>query len=164
MQLTSHTDHAIRILIYLMINPERKISTREIAESYGISLNHLTKVAKSLVKAGWLLSARGGKGGLILAPHTPGTKVGDIVRHTENMCLVVCFSEKTNTCPIAAACELRSVIHRARQAFFDVLDTVTIADISRNPVELNLFLRSPARRSAINPTARAKPRGKQGKA
>jgi Rrf2 family nitric oxide-sensitive transcriptional repressor len=164
MQLTSHTDHALRILIYLMVNPERKISTREIAELYGISLHHLTKVAKSLVKGGWLLSTRGGNGGLVLAPHTPATTIGDIVRYTENMALVVCFTQKTPGCPIATVCQLKPVIHRARQAFFDVLDSTTIAEISRNQAELNFILKPAPRRVSVNPSRSPKPGGKQRKA
>lgn len=160
MQLTTHTDHALRMLMYLMINPERNITTREVAETFGVSIHHLTKVAKSLVKGGWLLSTRGAGGGLVLAPHTPNAKVGDIVRHTENMGMVVCFTEKTPRCPIEAVCRLRSVIHRARQAFFEVLDGVTVAEVSGNKAELGLILNPPTRRAAVTPPPAPKPRGK----
>ena len=46
MQLTTHTDYALRLLIYLMSHRSRKVSTREVAEAYAISLHHLAKVAK----------------------------------------------------------------------------------------------------------------------
>jgi len=45
-QLTSYTDYALRVLLYLLSQPEGKASTREMAEAYGISLHHLTKVTK----------------------------------------------------------------------------------------------------------------------
>ncbi|MHA3773250.1 RrF2 family transcriptional regulator [Verrucomicrobiota bacterium sgz303538] len=138
MQLTSHTDYALRLLIYLMSNSTRNVSTREVAEAYRISANHLTKVAKSLTKAGWLVSARGGGGGLMLAPHTADTKVGEIVRYTESNCdIAECFNTSANTCPITHICDLKPVLYRARQAFFDVLDSVTVRDLVRNPEELN---------------------------
>jgi len=137
MQLTSHTDYALRLLIYLMSNPGRNVSTREMAAAYGISLNHLTKVAKALVNGGWLLSTRGGGGGLTLAGHTPDATLGDIVRYTESMVIAECFTPKSNTCAIAGVCQLKPVLYRARQAFFNVLDEVTVAQISRNPMELN---------------------------
>lgn len=137
MQLTTHSDYALRLLIYLMSYPSRKVSTREVADAYGISLNHLTKVAKSLTKAGWLVTARGGGGGLTLAPHTPGTRIGEIVRYTEtNLDVAECFTPRTNTCPIIGVCRLKPVLFRARKAFFDVLDSVTIQEIARNPGEL----------------------------
>lgn len=138
MQLTTHTDYALRLLLYLMSHRTRKVSTREVADAYGISLHHLTKVAKSLTKGGWLIAARGSGGGLLLSAHTPNTRIGEIVRYTEFTCdLAECFNPKTNTCPIVAVCHLKPVLYRARKAFFDVLDTVTVQDIARNPEELN---------------------------
>jgi Rrf2 family nitric oxide-sensitive transcriptional repressor len=144
MQLTTHSDYALRLLIYLTSHSTRKVSTREVADAYGISLNHLTKVAKSLTKAGWLLTARGGGGGLTLAPHTREARVGEIVRYTEYTCDVAeCFDAKANTCPITSICRLKPLLYRARKAFFDVLDTATIEDIARNPAELNAIFESP---------------------
>lgn len=141
MQLTLHSDYALRLLLYLMSHQGRTVSTREVAAAYGISLNHLTKVAKSLTKAGWLIGTRGIGGGLELAPHTPDVRLGDIVRHTETTCDVAeCFNPKTNTCPIIAVCRLKPVLYRARKAFFEVLDSVTIREIAGNPEELNPIL------------------------
>ena len=141
MQLTTHSDYALRLLIYLMGHKTRPVSTREVADAYGISLHHLTKVAKSLTKAGWLVTTRGSGGGLMLAAHTPETRVGEIVRHTETSCDVAeCFDPSSNTCPIIAVCRLKPILYRARKAFFDVLDTVTIGDIARNSAQLNPIL------------------------
>ena len=137
MQLTLHSDYALRLLIYLMSHPERKVTTREVADAYGISLHHLTKVAKALTRAGWLVTARGGGGGLTLAEHTPRTRVGEIIRFTETRRAVAeCFVPATNTCPITAVCGLKPILYRAQKAFFDVLDAVTIEEIARNPAEL----------------------------
>ena len=149
MQLTSHTDYALRLLIYLMANCTRNVSTREVAETYGISLNHLTKVAKSLTRGGWIVSARGGGGGLMLAAHTPETRIGEIVRYTETRCdIAECFSLPRNTCPISSACHLKPILYRARQAFFEVLDTVTVRDVSRNPEELGAIFTAKRSRAA----------------
>lgn len=137
MKLTSHTDYALRALIYLAVHPERIVSTREMAEAYGVSPHHMTKVTKSLTKGGWLLAARGAGGGLTLAPHTLAAGLGDIVRHMESHCEIAeCFDPKTNTCVIARMCRLKPVLFRARAAFFEVLDATTVADIAANPREL----------------------------
>jgi len=57
-QLNYHTDYALRVLTYLAVRPGRRVSTREMAEFYGISLHHLTKVAKFLSQRGWLVTTR----------------------------------------------------------------------------------------------------------
>lgn len=139
MRLTTHTDYALRLLIYLMAHPERKVSTKEVAEAYRISLHHLTKVAKSLTKGGWLLAAKGSGGGLTLAPHTPAATLGEIIRYTETTCdLAECFNVKANSCPIIGPCELKPILYRAQRAFFEVLDGVTVREIARNPRELGM--------------------------
>lgn len=129
-QLTYHTDYALRILIYLMSAPGRKVTTREMADFYGVSLNHLTKVAKALTRAGWLTTSRGAGGGLLLAPHTADTKVGEIVRYAESGALVECFVPAINTCPITASCRLKPVLYKARRAFYDVLDAHTVRELA----------------------------------
>lgn len=108
MQLTYHTDYALRLLIYLHCQPDRWVTTREAAGAYGISLHHLTKVAKSLTQQGWITSARGLQGGLKLAPGASALRVGEIVRFTEGVNdLVECFKASLNTCPITSVCGLK---------------------------------------------------------
>ncbi len=143
MQLTYHTDYALRLLIYLVARPGQNVGTREIAEHYDISVEHLIKVAKSLTQARWLISSRGVGGGVMLADHTPDTKIGDIVRHTENTDLMECFDTKTNTCPIDRCCHLKPILYQARQAFFAVLDSFTVRDLARRPGELQPLLNPP---------------------
>ena len=140
MQLSLQTDYALRVLIYLMCRPGQRASTREMAGAYGISLHHLTKVAKTLTKQGWLLSARGGGGGLMLAGHTPRVRIGEIVRFFENTDLAECFQPLTNTCPISGVCQLKGILHQARRAFFEVLDSFTVQDLARQSGEINRLL------------------------
>jgi Rrf2 family transcriptional regulator, nitric oxide-sensitive transcriptional repressor len=141
MQLTTHTDYALRLLLFVMSQAPRKVTTREVADAFGISLHHLTKVAKSLTRAGWLVSARGSGGGLQLAQHTPDVSVGEIVRYTETNCdLAECFSKQSNTCPLTTVCRLKGVLHRAQHAFFTVLNGVTLREIAGNRAEINRVL------------------------
>jgi Rrf2 family nitric oxide-sensitive transcriptional repressor len=129
-QLTFHTDYALRLLIYLMKRPGQQVSTREIAEHYGISVNHLVKVAKFLTQKGWLVASRGSGGGVIMADHTPKVKVGEIVRRLENIDVVECFNASTNTCPISRYCRLKPMLHQARDAFLSVLDSFTVEEMA----------------------------------
>jgi Rrf2 family nitric oxide-sensitive transcriptional repressor len=133
--LTYHTDFALRVLIYLADRPAQKVTTREMAAFYGVSLHHLTKVAKALTKAGWLNASRGAGGGLMLAAHTLDAKVGEIVRFTEKMDLLECFDPVRNTCPIVRSCRLKPMLYRARAAFLEVLDGYTIRELARSSVE-----------------------------
>ena len=44
MHLTLHTDYALRLLMYLGLQADRRSTIEEVARHYGISRNHLMKV------------------------------------------------------------------------------------------------------------------------
>lgn len=57
---------ALHTMYFLSINPDRLVSTKEIATTFSISENHLAKVLQRLVKVGLIDSIRGPKGGFNL--------------------------------------------------------------------------------------------------
>ncbi|MEZ5397610.1 MAG: Rrf2 family transcriptional regulator [Bryobacterales bacterium] len=136
MQLTRHTDYGLRILIYLASADEHR-SVSEIAEHYGISHNHLVKVAHELVKLGYLKTTRGRFGGMRLAVEPQNLTVGRIVRDLEpGFAIAECFSPLENECVITKGCRLRSALDRAKDAFLETLDEYTLADITSNREQL----------------------------
>ena len=71
MQLTRHTDYALRLLIFLAGIGDRRASIAEVAEAQAVSRTHLMKIANALVHAGFVEATRGRGGGIRLA-HPPG--------------------------------------------------------------------------------------------
>lgn len=129
MQLTVHADYSLRVLLYLALVPEGATSV-EIAESYGISRNHLVKVIQRLRELGYVYTTRGRSGGLVLAKDPSSINIGQVVRQTEaTLNLLECFDAKTNTCPIISVCGLRTALHEARAEFFKVLDAYHLSDV-----------------------------------
>jgi Rrf2 family transcriptional regulator, nitric oxide-sensitive transcriptional repressor len=136
MQLTTHSDYAMRLLIYLAVHPGDKPATvKDAAERYGISTNHLAKVAQKLVQEKLILSQRGRGGGLQLALPPAEINIGQLIRKTENLKLLECFNEQA-ACPIESACILNSALHKAQNAFLEVLDGYTLEDIVKNKARL----------------------------
>jgi Rrf2 family nitric oxide-sensitive transcriptional repressor len=136
MQLTTHTDYSLRLMIYLAILPEEETGTvQSAAKHYGISANHLAKVAQTLVQLGYIRSLRGRGGGLKLAKPTGEIKLGKVVRETENLQLLECFG-KDSTCPIVPACKLKQVLAEAQNAFLEVLDGYSLHDLVINKSRL----------------------------
>lgn len=130
LRLTMHTDHALRLLIYLARQPDRLATIREAAEAYGISRTHLTKVAHELGRGGFVETVRGRGGGLRLKGRAANIRVGDVVRAMEDdFCLVECFDPARNTCRISRACRLRGTVRQALDAYLAVLDRFTVADL-----------------------------------
>jgi len=131
MQLTLYSDYALRALLYLAVAEESNIS--EVAESYGISRNHLVKVVHHLAKVGLIESQRGRGGGIRLARAAEDVTVGEVVRLCEpHFHLVECFDKAHNRCVISPVCRLQGVLGEAHRAFFNVLDGYTLRDVAGN--------------------------------
>ena len=140
MQLTLHTDYALRLLIYLKTHEPETASVGQIARAYGISQNHLAKVAQQLVQHGWVLSTRGRGGGLSLTEEADRVTIGDVVRALEiNRSVVECLGEHS-TCPIEPACGLKYAMRQATDAFLASLDQYALSDVIRNPKRMQTLL------------------------
>ena len=63
MKLQKATRCALFAILELARHPERQVSAFEIAEKYGISVNHLAKVLRDLARAGLVEATRGAGGG-----------------------------------------------------------------------------------------------------
>lgn len=140
MQLTLHTDYALRLLIYLKSHEPGTASVGKIARAYGISQNHLAKVAQQLVQHGWVLSTRGRGGGLSLTAAADTVTIGDVVRALEtNRSVVECLGNHS-TCPIEPACGLKRAMRQATEAFFATLDQYVLTDLIRSPKRMRTLL------------------------
>ncbi len=62
-RISEATILALHAMIYISNHPDRMVSTKEIAEFHYASEAHLSKVMQRLVKAGFIKSVRGPKGG-----------------------------------------------------------------------------------------------------
>lgn len=133
MQLTTFTDYALRTMLLLASDPERKYSVKEVSEHYGISRNHLVKVVHRLAQLGYIISSKGKGGGIRINPSSTTLKLGDMVRALEpNMDLVECFNEEENTCKITSACDLKSILSKAKLNFIDYLNQYTLEDLNKH--------------------------------
>jgi Rrf2 family nitric oxide-sensitive transcriptional repressor len=148
MRLTFYTDYALRLLIYLAMAADeagRRPTIAEIADFYGISRNHLTKVAHHLGRSGHILTVRGKGGGLRLGRPPEAIGLGELIRATEpDFALLPCFAPIGEFCRIQPACGLIAPIQEASQAFFDVLDRYTLADVIKAEARLRALFENPA--------------------
>lgn len=141
MQLTTHTDYALRTLIYLSLRHDKLPTTiQEIADAYHISNNHVAKVAQTLVQLGYVQSLRGRSGGLVMAKPANEINVGELIRQTENLKLLDCFGTESS-CPIDPACKLKNALGKAQAAFLQTLDQYNLADFTDNSDELRILLK-----------------------
>ncbi len=144
MRITVYTDYALRLLMYLALRNDRLATIAEIAAAYGISKNHLMKVAYQLTGAGYVLSVRGRGGGLRLAKPVEAITLGEVVRKTEpDMSFVHCMELGELSCRLSSACVLRRAMKTAGDAFVDTLDGYTLGDLVQPGTKLRALLTVP---------------------
>lgn len=134
MRLTMFTDYSLRTLMYLSQHQGRLCTAREIAEGYGISLNHIVKVVHRLSQLGFIDSTKGKGGGIKLSRPPEEMNLWNLVQELEtDFTVVECFDKAHNTCRIVSACGMKAILQEAMKAFAHTLSQYTIADAVSKP-------------------------------
>ena len=129
MRFTRFTDYALRVLIYLGLRNDGRVTIREIAKAYDISRNHLMKVVSNLTRLGYLNARRGPGGGISLSRPAADINLADVIRDMEqDMIPVGCFGEP-GLCAIKPVCRLRNVLQEAMAAYVGTLECYSLQDL-----------------------------------
>lgn len=128
MQLNLQTDYALRVLMALAAG-DRQSSVDQIARQYGISRNHLAKVAQKLQNEGLVVTFRGRGGGMRLARPADQIAVGDVVRRFENLDSFVGCLPGGGGCAVNGLCGLKPALSGALEAFLARLDGYRLSDL-----------------------------------
>lgn len=128
MRLTMKTDLCIRILIFLMRRNE-KCRIKDIAESLGVSKNHLSVAANKLTEKGFLLGTHGPKGGVEINPKALDRSFYDLIVELEQFDLVECFSVEGQSCTLVKNCKPKKIIKKATKAFLSEFKNHKIRDL-----------------------------------
>ncbi|MBN3802359.1 Rrf2 family transcriptional regulator [Paraburkholderia sp. Ac-20336] len=140
MKLTDYTDYSLRVLIYVAVHPDEPVTIQQISDAFSIPKNHLVKIVQNLGQKGYLLTMRGRSGGIRLGRPAVDINLKEVVCATEpDFGMVECFRDG-NRCVITRVCGLRGVLHRALQAYLDVLDGYSLQDLVEKPTAINRTL------------------------
>ncbi len=138
MQLTQFSDIGLRLLMYLA-KEERttpSITMAEVAKQFDIPRNHLAKVSGKLIQQGYVNSVRGRSGGLSLSKSPRLISLGDVVRLLEDRHGVIDCAKLE--CKLQQACELKTVLNKAYDAFFEVLNEYSLDDVINGSAGRNI--------------------------
>lgn len=135
MRLTMKTNLAMRVLMACAAQPDKLVRKHEIATSCGASEAHLALVIHQLGQTGFLTTHRGRGGGIELAHDPLKLTVGEVYRALEpDHSVTECLTRDHENCPRAKDCSLTKLMCEALDAFYQVLDKVTVQDlVTGNP-------------------------------
>ena len=130
MKLRIQTDYALRTLILLGVE-DRKMTAAEIADAFLISKDHLVKVIQQLSRLGYVRATPGRHGGVRLTRDSSEISVREVIEAMEGATGILACVSDPSFCPMEPGCHLRRVLMKAESAFYDALESTTIADLFR---------------------------------
>lgn len=127
MKLNKASLFALFAVLELASDPERQLSTSDIAKKFDISTHHLAKVMRNLVQEGLVQAMRGAGGGYRFAGNVNRTTLLDVIQLFEKLeseLDMPNFSSHTGD-PIVM--ELQNISNEIDNLTKAILDTVTLA-------------------------------------
>lgn len=126
--LSEATAIAIHSMIYIANRKDEVHSLKEISKYFGISSNHLSKVLQQLVKAQYLTSIKGPRGGFMICPGKENATLLDIYEVIEGKyipkdCL---FAYKHMQ---ACCCIMKPLISSINDTFYDFMSGHKISEL-----------------------------------
>ncbi len=129
LKLSKLTDYATVVLSYMAKNHATTHAALEIAEATGIAPPTVSKVLKTLAKAGVLKSLRGAKGGYVLARAPEKITVAAVISALEGPIALTECSYSHRSCEQASGCHIQGGWNLINQKIFNALESVTLADL-----------------------------------
>jgi Rrf2 family protein len=132
--LSQKCKYALRALLVLAREQDRDVLLiGEIAERERLPKKFLEAILLELKRHGIVRSRRGRGGGYALAKPPDVITFGQVVRLMDGPlaptpCVSVNFYQRCTDCPDEAACEIRLVMRRVREAIANTLDHTTLKD------------------------------------
>jgi Rrf2 family nitric oxide-sensitive transcriptional repressor len=130
MKLQQATRYAIWATIELAARPKEQVRAQELAETYGISQNHLVRVLHALTRAGVVSSARGPGGGFTFCGNAKRLTLFDIISLFETGWPGDEADKAKSGNPLAA--ELGRVLNEVDRITQATLRSVTVQTIINN--------------------------------
>jgi Rrf2 family iron-sulfur cluster assembly transcriptional regulator len=131
MEITRQADYAVRIVLDLAAQDGRRIvRSDDVARRQLVPRAYFTKVVQALVRAGFVRTLRGARGGIQLARDPGRISLRQVVEAVEgpirlNRCLIA-----PGECALERTCPAHPVWERIQEVLVQEMDRVTVAQMA----------------------------------
>jgi Rrf2 family protein len=130
LRFTKRADYGLMAIHYIAVNDGfGAVSAKRIAEEFAIPPELMAKILQRLAKQGLVVSTNGPKGGYALARRPTEITVGQVIRALEGPINIVSCLEDSE-CPQIEKCNLRRPVHKIQAAISQVLDTMSLTELT----------------------------------
>lgn len=126
------TDYGIVVMAHLAeCKDDDSHNARELAEETQLPAPVVSKILKSLTRAGLLVSQRGSKGGYSLARTPSEIPVVEMITALEGPVGITECTIHPGACAQESSCQVRDPWQRINSAVYAALDKITLADLAK---------------------------------
>jgi len=137
--LRRDTDAALKALLLIAQNPNRRLDTAKLSKEMNISRQFLRRILQELQKKGFLKSARGRGGGFWLALEPDSLKILQAIESFQGKVeLQDCLFRK-DLCPDIKTCILRRKILELEAKLIQELKSLTLGDLLKVNKKITSF-------------------------
>ena len=130
--------HAVRALVKLANEPAQYCGAQSIAAATGAPRNYLGKLLQQLARRGIVKSQKGLGGGFRLARDPRDITLHDIVEPLEDLGRLSQCILAHDVCNTENPCAIHSRWALVREAYLDMLNRTTLADLQSGPLPRSL--------------------------
>jgi FeS assembly SUF system regulator len=135
-KLSKRADYGLIAVKHLALHRnQHACSASEIAEEYGISATLMAKVLQKLARESVVAAKHGSSGGYQLARDPDQISALDVISAIDGPVLITSCVTSHGVCDATERCSVREPLRRVNESILNVLNTVTISQMSEDPHE-----------------------------
>ncbi len=139
LRISKLTDYGTVVLARLAVNGGHVCSATDVANATQIALPTVSKLLKSLARAGLVTSTRGANGGYELARDPEEISAADVIDALEGPVSITECSSSDSHCQVEHICNVGGAWQRINLAIRNALDDVSLVDLTRTQRPLPRF-------------------------
>ena len=129
LRMSKLTDYGTMVLAQLSANTGRLTTTGQVADATHLGQPTVSKLLKSLVRAGLVASTRGVQGGYALARPAESISAAEIIDALEGPVALTECSSAGGCCDLESFCRVGTAWQRINRSIRAALQNVTLADL-----------------------------------
>lgn len=135
MILTNTTEYALRILAFMMKEPEKMYSASYLIDELKISDKYLRRIMTNLSKAGFIKSIQGREGGYVFNKDTDKIFVSDVIDVTEGLSKHLACVLGLEYCSNENPCALHVVFQDIKNEFVRKATSLPLSELNFSEIK-----------------------------
>ena len=140
LRMSKLTDYATMVMAELARGDGALLTAADMATRTGLTATTVSKLLKSLTRAGLVNSQRGAQGGYVLARQPDDISAAEVIVALEGPVAITECSTEHGNCDLESVCRVGSAWQRINLAIYQALQKISLAELLRGPDETLTFI------------------------